>query len=156
MIHSMNSLYLQKKVNGKKCLSSSLNIILMTQGWKLPLGWICILKLILWIIYCICKIISKGMKISSLADIWNETIRGVMKWQRKSWIAFHTINLILIMQHTHTQMVTDSNGDDDDNDDDWKHRFQLSGWLMEYHWSFLLVKSRLYFFSSSFIYENLI
>ena len=31
----------------------------------------------------------------------------------------------------HTQMVTDSNGDDDDNDDDWKHRFQLSGWLME-------------------------
>ena len=57
------------------------------------------------------------MKISSLADIWNETIRGVMKWQKKSWIAFHTINLILIMQRT--QMVTDSNGGDDDNDDDW-------------------------------------
>ena len=37
----------------------------------------------------------------------------------------------------HTQMVTDSNGDDDDNDGDWKHHFQLSGYLMEYHRSFL-------------------
>ena len=37
----------------------------------------------------------------------------------------------------HTQMVTDSNGDDDDNDDDWKHHFQLSGYLIEYHRSFL-------------------
>ena len=34
-------------------------------------------------------------------------------------------------------MVTDSNGDDDDNDDDWKHHFQLSGYLIEYHRSFL-------------------
>ena len=51
------------------------------------------------------KIIAKGMKMSSLADIWNETIRGVMKWQRKSWIAFHTINLILIMQHTHKWLL---------------------------------------------------
>ena len=50
----------------------------------------------------------------------------------------------------HTQMVTDSNGDDDDNDDDWKHHFQLSGYLMQCHRSFYqrsdLSNASLFFF----------